>query len=93
MDPLVIVDPATVTVAPGGQTSVTVSVRNQGQADDSFRLDVLGDAAAWCQVSPAVVEVGPQGQALAAHLVHPAGQCTGRRRPRTGRRSGCGPSR
>jgi hypothetical protein len=66
MDPVVIVDPATVTVAPGGETTVTVSVRSQSPTDDRFRLDVLGDAAGWSHVEPAVVDVAPQGQAFAA---------------------------
>ncbi len=77
MDPLVIVDPASVTVAPGGQMTVTVSVRNQGQTNDTFRLDVLGDAAGWSQVSPAMVEVGPQGQAMAAIAFAPPSSAAG----------------
>jgi hypothetical protein len=65
MDPVVIVDPATVTVAPGGETTVTVSVRSQSPTDDRFRLDVLGDAAGWSHVEPEVLDVTPQGQAFA----------------------------
>lgn len=77
MDPVVIVDPATVTVAPGGRTSVTVSVRNQSPANDSFQLDVLGDAAGWSQINPPVVAIAPQGQALAAiDFAPPAGPPT-----------------
>jgi hypothetical protein len=71
MDPVVIVDPATVTVAPGGQTTITVSVLNQSPNADSFQLDVLGDASAWSYVSPAVVEVGPQGHGSAEVTLSP----------------------
>jgi hypothetical protein len=71
MDPVVIVDPATVTVAPGGQTTITVSVLNQSPIADSFRLDVLGDAASWTYASPAVLELAAQGQGSAAVTFSP----------------------
>ncbi len=55
----------TVTVTPGGEAFCEVRVRNSGTVVDQFTLEVLGDAAAWSLVEPAVVPLFPGAEAVA----------------------------
>lgn len=48
-----------VRVEPGSTTTATMMVRNTGQVVDQFAIEVLGDAAAWTQVSPTVANLLP----------------------------------
>src|SRR5438270_11755226 len=54
-----------VTVTPGGEAVSEVRVRNSGTIVDQFTLEVLGDAAAWAIVEPAVVPLFPGAEAVA----------------------------
>lgn len=55
----------TVKVTPGGEAVCEVRVRNSGTIVDQFTLEVLGDAAAWAIVEPAVVPLFPGAEAVA----------------------------
>jgi hypothetical protein len=54
-----------VTVTPGGEAVCEVRVRNSGTVVDQFTLEVLGDAAAWSLVEPAVIPLFPGAEAVA----------------------------
>ncbi|WP_157985308.1 COG1470 family protein [Lentzea terrae] len=46
-------------VAPGGDVTCQVMVRNAGELVDQFTVDVVGDAASWSHAEPAVVNLNP----------------------------------
>ncbi|MFI6099623.1 hypothetical protein ACIA8G_29045 [Lentzea sp. NPDC051213] len=46
-------------VAPGGDVTCQVVVRNAGELVDQFTIDVVGDAAPWSQAEPAAVNLNP----------------------------------
>ena len=74
MDPSVTIGPAQLQVEPGGQVRTTVTVRNQGQIVDGFRLTVLGDGLPdWAQVDPPEVRALPGETARATVTFHPPG--------------------
>jgi hypothetical protein len=50
-----------VVVAPGSSASFTVEVRNLGTVVDRYRCEIVGMDAAWVTVSPASMELFPQG--------------------------------
>lgn len=54
-----------VMVTPGGEAVCEVRVRNSGTVVDQFTLEVLGDAAAWSLVEPAVIPLFPGAEAVA----------------------------
>ena len=54
-----------VTVQPGAEATAEIRVRNSGTVVDQFTLEVLGDAAAWTIVEPAVVPLFPGAEAVA----------------------------
>lgn len=54
-----ILSSAPVTVEPGETVTSTVAVQNEGSVVDEFTVDVLGAAAAWATVEPAVVRLMP----------------------------------
>ena len=79
-DPIVRIEPTRVTVEPGGQAPVTVTVRNTSDIVEGFRLTVVGAASAWADVVTAkdpgrdesdVVRVYP-GQEATATVVFAA---------------------
>jgi hypothetical protein len=49
-DPIVRIEPTRVTIEPGGQAPVTVTVRNTSDIVEGFRLSVHGAAAAWADI-------------------------------------------
>ncbi|MCS7477124.1 hypothetical protein ACFFQW_40540 [Umezawaea endophytica] len=51
----------TLTVEPGDQVRCAVRVHNAGGVVDQFTVDVIGDAAAWTEVTPASVNLMPDG--------------------------------
>lgn len=61
-----------VEVVPGGTASVEVTLRNTGAVVDEFRLEVLGVAAEWSSVAPAVVPLFPNATAQAVITFAPA---------------------
>jgi hypothetical protein len=46
-------------VAPGGDVTCQVMVRNAGELVDQFTIDVVGEAASWSHPEPAVVNLNP----------------------------------
>jgi hypothetical protein len=65
VDPVLSLSPSRVEVAPGGEAHVSVTVRNAGDVVTELEVMVLGEAARWADVSPAVVSLltvaaGPQ---------------------------------
>jgi hypothetical protein len=58
-------EPAVLSVEPGGRSSVTVRVRNQGSIVDRFALTVVGPLAAWARAEPDALSLfpGQDGQA------------------------------
>ncbi|MGW4214003.1 COG1470 family protein [Lentzea sp. NPDC004789] len=46
-------------VAPGGDVTCQVVVRNAGELVDQFTIDVVGDAGPWSHAEPAVVNLNP----------------------------------
>ena len=46
-------------VAPGGDVTCQVMVRNAGELVDQFTIDVVGDAATWSHAEPAVLNLNP----------------------------------
>ena len=53
------------TVQPGSEATAEIRVRNSGTVVDQFTLEVLGDAAAWAIVEPAVIPLFPGAEAVA----------------------------
>ena len=70
-DPVVRLDVARIAVDPGGRGQVTVTVTNPGERVEGYRIEVVGDAAAWSQVTPPQVSVYPQQSATAAIVFSP----------------------
>jgi hypothetical protein len=54
-----------VTVEPGGEASVTVTLRNTGAVVDLFTIDILGDTTAWATVDPPTVSLFPGAEGTA----------------------------
>ena len=59
------------TVEPGGETQIVVTVRNTGVVVDQFAVEVLGDAAAWSLVEPAVLSLFPGNEGTATVTLRP----------------------
>ncbi len=55
------VNPARVSVEPGGTAGIALQVQNRGSVVDEFVIEVLGDAAAWTSVDPSRVPIFPGG--------------------------------
>ena len=73
-DPSITIGPVQLQVEPGGQVRTTVTVRNQGQIVDGFRLTVLGDGPPdWAQVDPPEVRALPGETARATVTFAPPG--------------------
>lgn len=70
-DPVVRLDVARIAVDPGGRGQATVTVTNPGERVEGYRIDVLGDAAPWSQVTPPSVSVYPQQSATAVIVFSP----------------------
>lgn len=62
MDPVLVLNDPEARVDPGGETRVSVSVRNIGDLVEQYQFEVLGEAARWAQVVPRQVSVLPHGQ-------------------------------
>jgi hypothetical protein len=58
-------DTQLLTLAPGGEASCELLVQNRGDIVEGYRLEVLGDAAAWATIEPASLSVYPGTQATA----------------------------
>ena len=73
------IEPAVLTVEPGGTVTATIRVRNQGSVVDQFDLSVLGDAQSWATIEPANLRLFPRTEGEAIHLRAAAGIDAGRR--------------
>lgn len=73
-DPIVSIDLDHVAVEPGGQASVTVTVRNPGTIVEGYQIDVVGESVTqWADVLPPEVSVYPQQEATAVIVFSPPG--------------------
>lgn len=82
-DPVITMEPAEVSVQPGAQQRVEVTVRNSGSLVEDYRLEVLDDTtgggpAAWAQVVPETVQVypGETGSAVVVFAAPEGGEAT-----------------
>ncbi|MEU7583984.1 peptidoglycan-binding protein [Streptomyces sp. NPDC041068] len=58
-------DPAAVTVDPGGSATVRLRVRNTGDTVEEYRLSVIGAPSGWSRVEPDVLRLYPGSEATA----------------------------
>lgn len=58
-------------VAPGGQASVEIKVRNNGTVVDQFALQVLGDAGGWSTAEPPTISLFPGAEQTARITFRP----------------------
>ncbi|MFF3697922.1 hypothetical protein [Streptomyces sp. NPDC002221] len=58
-------EPPATTVAPGDSAAVRLRVRNTGDTVEEYRLTVVGDAAGWARVEPAVLRLYPGAEGTA----------------------------
>lgn len=73
-DPIVSIDLDHVAVEPGGQASVTVTVRNPGTIVEGYQIEVVGEGVSqWADVLPPEVSVYPQQEATAVIVFSPPG--------------------
>ena len=49
----------TFVVQPGSDVTCDVQVRNTGEVVDQFSVDVVGDAAPWTRIEPAIINLLP----------------------------------
>jgi hypothetical protein len=58
-------------VDPGGEVRGQVTVRNTGAVVDQFSLEVLGDAAGWATIEPAILSLFPGAEGMATFVIRP----------------------
>ncbi|MEV5982900.1 peptidoglycan-binding protein [Streptomyces sp. NPDC052114] len=58
-------DPAAVTVDPGGSATVRLRVRNTGDTVEEYRLSLVGAPAGWSRVEPDVLRLYPGSEGTA----------------------------
>ncbi|HJP73298.1 MAG TPA: hypothetical protein VJ914_03470 [Pseudonocardiaceae bacterium] len=61
----------TFTVQPGSDVTCDVQVRNTGEVVDQFSVDVVGDAASWTRVEPAIINLLPGDETTARVIFAP----------------------
>jgi hypothetical protein len=65
-DPILRLDPERLSVEPGGQVALTLTVTNPGTIVDGYTVDVVSTTPLpWAQVSPSTLSVYPQQEATA----------------------------
>ncbi|MDX6236438.1 MAG: hypothetical protein QOG10_1253 [Kribbellaceae bacterium] len=71
-DPVLRLEATQLTVEPGGQARVVLTINNPGTIVESYALDVLGEAPIpWAEITPPVVSVYPQQQETATVVFSP----------------------
>ena len=55
-------------VEPGGEVSVELRLHSHSSVVDEFKVEVLGPAAAWCEIEPPIVSLFPNTEGRA--VVH-----------------------
>jgi hypothetical protein len=63
--------PSRLPVAPGGEVSTEISVKNSGAVVDSFTFSVLGTAAPWAMCEPGSISLLPGQNGTARILLRP----------------------
>jgi hypothetical protein len=63
--------PATLTVEPGGQAACIVTVRNTSTIVEQFTITVLGEPSAWAQVDPPAISLLPEGERTVTVVFRP----------------------
>ncbi len=58
-------------VAPGGEATLELRLRNTGTVVDEFSLSVLGDAAGWSSVDPPTISLFPGAEETARIIFRP----------------------
>ncbi|GIG59453.1 hypothetical protein Lfu02_38250 [Longispora fulva] len=58
-------------VAPGSQTTCELTLRNNGDVVEEYRFEVVGDAAPFAAVEPAVVSLYPGAETVVVVSFHP----------------------
>ncbi|HKD98416.1 MAG TPA: hypothetical protein VKB69_12615 [Micromonosporaceae bacterium] len=59
------IDPASLSVSPGGEVRCVVKVRNNGDIVESYRFQVVGDPGQWATVEPAQISLYPAAEGTA----------------------------
>src|SRR3954468_17665794 len=62
MDPILAINAEDLQVQPDGEARLTATVGNVGDLVEQYRLEVLGEAARWSEVSPRQISVLPRNQ-------------------------------
>jgi hypothetical protein len=62
---ILVLEPTSIGVAPGGEAVCSVRIRNVGHVVDQFTLTVLGEAAAWATVIPPALSLFPGAEGTA----------------------------
>ena len=65
------INPARIAVDPGGRAQTQITVTNDGTVVDSYTLEVLGSAAAWCVCEPATLSLFPAQSGTAVLVATP----------------------
>ena len=60
-----------VAVDPGGEASITVTLRNAGSVVDEFAIEVLGEGGSWASVDPATLPLFPGAEGSARITFRP----------------------
>lgn len=64
-DPEITLETPRLSAEPGGQARTVVTIRNVGTIVEGFRLQVVGEPAAWAEIAPPEVQVYPDQSATA----------------------------
>jgi len=71
-DPILRLDPTRLSVEPGGQATLTLTVTNPGTIVEGYSLDVVSTIPMpWVQVNPSTLSVYPQQEATAVIVFSP----------------------
>ena len=62
---------AALSVEPGGEASVGITVRNSGSVVDQFTIEILGDPGAWATADPPTLSLFPGAQGSARITFRP----------------------
>jgi len=62
---------ATLSVDPGGEVSIGITVRNTGTVVDQYTIEILGDIGAWASADPPTISLFPGAQESARITFRP----------------------
>jgi hypothetical protein len=52
-------EPLSTTIEAGGESSVSLRIRNTGEVVDEYHVDAVGDPALWCTIEPTTIRLYP----------------------------------